>query len=229
MTKKGYTLAWARARTRRAALRRATSRRPATGIRLGRCRCLSAYIASSAQVSRAWTVAAGLRPARGADAEGDGIRQVAFAGFEPAAHAVEQVAAILSRQIGQQHAEFVTAGPTGDVVLAQVRDQELAHVLQHAVPDRVPVAVVGGLEVVQVEHHHRESPAEPGSLRTAQLLVQALLEKAPVPQGGEGIAVCHRTVDLQARELALERGVLAASNSRKLRWSCSRVVRPRRE
>ena len=93
-------------------------------------------------------------------------------------------------------------------MVAQVGDQELADVLEHGVADGVPVPIVGRLEVVEVQDHHREPSGEAGPLRAAQLFVEPLLEVAPVPDPGQRVPVGHRPVDLQPAELTLEGGVL---------------------
>ena len=81
-------------------------------------------------------------------------------------------------------------------MVAKVRGQERPDVLEHGVAGGVAVAIVRLLEAVEVEHHHREPPLGSGPLRSAELLVEALLEETTVPEPGERIPVGHRTVDV---------------------------------
>jgi hypothetical protein len=66
-------------------------------------------------------------------------------------------------------------------------DQQLRDFAQHGVADRVRVAVVDPLEVVDVEQRDRERPLV--ARRARELVGEALVEQAPVAEAGQAVLV----------------------------------------
>ena len=112
-------------------------------------------------------------------------------------------------KIRQQHGELVTAGPARNVVRAQVIGQECADPLEQTVAHLVTVGVVDLLEVVDVDHQHRELAARARALRAADLFLETLFEVAAVPEPGQRVAIRHGAVRLQTRDLFPQHSVLA--------------------
>ena len=172
-------------------------------------RRLSTYIASSAvamSASAAVPSSGQLAvPRLSADRDvAPGVRRLKLI-----AQTADDAAAILRREIRQQHGELVTAGAARNVVRAQVIGQEDADPLEQAVAHLVSVGVVDLFEVVDVDDQHRELAARARALRAADLFLEALLEVAAVPEPGQRVAVRHRAVRLQTRDLLSQDSVLA--------------------
>jgi hypothetical protein len=92
------------------------------------------------------------------------------------------------------HAELLASETADDVAAAHHRAHRLGELAQHLVADAVAVDVVDALEVVDVEHQHRDRVVRPA--RAGQLGAQALVDVAVVVEAGE--PVCLRLV-LEAR------------------------------
>jgi hypothetical protein len=82
--------------------------------------------------------------------------------------------------------ELLAAQPRQRVGIAGALAQDLRHRLQHRVADVVAVAVVDALEVVDVHDDDRELLRVAAA--THQLLVEHLVELAPVVQPGQALA-----------------------------------------
>ena len=76
------------------------------------------------------------------------------------------------------HAELLATEPADDVVRADAGAQRLGQRAQHLVADAVAVHVVDPLEVVDVEHEHRDRAVRPA--RDLQRVQQPLVEAAVV-------------------------------------------------
>ena len=88
--------------------------------------------------------------------------------------------------VRQDHGELLAAVARRHVhVLTQLRSQDRADGAQDAVTRGVPVGVVHALEVVEVEHDHREREAV--ARRAQRLGAQPLKEMAVVVQAGEAV------------------------------------------
>jgi hypothetical protein len=72
---------------------------------------------------------------------------------------VRQALGPLGRAAIQQHGEFVAAQPPHRVALAHALAQDAGHRLQHGVAGQVALAVVDGLEMVQVDDQQGGRPA----------------------------------------------------------------------
>lgn len=99
----------------------------------------------------------------------------------------------------QQHHELLAAVAEQPVVAAQAARAERRQAAQHAVPGQVPVAVVDGLEVVDVEHHEGHG----GALAAGEGVcrAQAVTQRPPVAGAGERVV---RGGPLQGSALLLE-------------------------
>ena len=102
---------------------------------------------------------------------------------QPAAE-VERVA----RVAGRHHdAELLAAEAADDVRAAQRAAEKIGEVAKHLVAGPVAVDVVDPLEVVDVEHQHRDGVPRPA--RAGQLGAQALMKVAVVVEAGEGVGL----------------------------------------
>jgi hypothetical protein len=125
-----------------------------------------------------------------------------------------------------EHPELLAAG-AGDVVdAAPDLPQHAADLAQHRVAGRVAEAVVDVLEVVDVDRQH--SVALPITAQTLGLVVQPLLDRAPVQETGEAVVLAavaqhHDEPDQHERE---QRAVheQAADHQREDRRGIGRVV-----
>ena len=91
-----------------------------------------------------------------------------------------------SRSRPREHYRELLAAPArGDVDLAHALAERLRELDQDAVADRVAVAVVDGLEAVEVGQRERDRPAE--ALGAPQLAREHLLAVAPVREAGEHV------------------------------------------
>ena len=91
----------------------------------------------------------------------------------------------------QDHHEFVPTKPAHRVARSQATAEALGDGHQQLVPHGMAMAVIDGLEVVQVEVAHRQVGAVvPGTL---QFLAQALTQQGAIGQAGERILVGQLT------------------------------------
>ena len=72
---------------------------------------------------------------------------------------------LVRRRLGKQDRELLAAEPGRDVVVAQLRAEDLGDSLQHRVAGKVAVAVVDVAEQVEVGHDQRHRPLEPRRAR----------------------------------------------------------------
>src|SRR3989304_582110 len=75
--------------------------------------------------------------------------------------------------------EFIPAVPADGIVGAHRLPQPLAGLSQNSIADRMPVLVIDGLEVIQVQHGQADRVAAP--VRPRQFLAQELQDHASVP------------------------------------------------
>ena len=92
---------------------------------------------------------------------------------------------ICSRRGVQHHAELVAAIASGVAGIAQPGADGVGHRTQHLVADRMAVPVVGGLEVVDVEHRQRDRLT--GREGAVHLVLQHRHQVAPVVQPSERV------------------------------------------
>ena len=85
------------------------------------------------------------------------------------------------------HPELLAAEPADDVRATQRRAQQLGEIGQHLVARAVAVDVVDALEVVDVEHQHRDAVA--GAVGARQLGAQPLVEVAVVVEAGQRVGL----------------------------------------
>ena len=88
---------------------------------------------------------------------------------------------------GEDHRELLAAEPADDVGAAHGLRQLARERTEHLVAGAVPVHVVDALEVVDVEHQHRDGVVNAAG--TAQLGAQALVEVAMVVEAGERVCL----------------------------------------
>ena len=93
--------------------------------------------------------------------------------------------------VGKDQRELLAADAIGRLGAERLA-QDLGHLLENAVADRVPVAVVDALEVVEVDDRERDGAA--GRRGERERLAQVGLERAVVPERGQGVGLCvtHR-------------------------------------
>ena len=94
-------------------------------------------------------------------------------------------AAPSTRRLGEYDDELLAAVAREGVDLADLLLHPMGQLAQHRVAARVAVRVVDLLEVVEVEHQHRERPVEPGG--PLDLARQAHREVAEVPEAGQPV------------------------------------------
>ena len=112
---------------------------------------------------------------------------VAAEGPQLVAQARDQLGALGRAQLAQDDDELVAPDAAADVVFAQPRLQKAAGALDGLVAGGVALLVVDPLEVIDSSTSSENRRQAPG--RQADLLAQALLEVAPVPQAGERVPV----------------------------------------
>ena len=69
--------------------------------------------------------------------------------------------------LGKRRGEFLASHAAEDVALSHAAAEPLGHDAQHAVADRMAVPIVDQLEIVGIDHHHRQRPVvaqRPGKL-----------------------------------------------------------------
>jgi hypothetical protein len=84
-----------------------------------------------------------------------------------------------------QHEELLAAEAAEGVDLAQLGLERRRGVLQRAVAGRMAVAIVDGLEVVEVEHEHGERLS--GAPAALHLAKQRLFHRPAVEQAGQAV------------------------------------------
>jgi hypothetical protein len=65
---------------------------------------------------------------------------------------------LLAVGVGAQHHELLAPKTTEHIAAAQALTDALAQFLQHPVTDRMPVLIVDPLEVIDIQHDHRQCP-----------------------------------------------------------------------
>ena len=100
----------------------------------------------------------------------------------------------------QDHRELVAAQPRDGVVGAGGSAQPLGNGLQHEVARLVAVAIVDGLEAIEVAEQHREARA--GRLRGDERVAQPIDELCPVGEPGQRVGEGERG-EPRLRALAL--------------------------
>ena len=116
---------------------------------------------------------------------------------------------LLRRRLRQQDRELLAAEARRDVVVAQLRAEDLGDALQDGVAGEVAVGVVDVAQQVEVGHHQRERPVE--ALGARQLLVQREREVPCVEEAG--LRVDARLL-LQLRARSASGGSAAAARRR---------------
>ena len=106
-------------------------------------------------------------------------------GGDVAAEALRHLDAALLERVGEDHGELVAAEAGHQVDLAQLGAELPRQLQQHPVADAMPVALVDGPEIVQVEHHQHEGVAE--TVGPLALVGQAVLEDPVAGDAGEGV------------------------------------------
>ena len=104
---------------------------------------------------------------------------------EPLAHALGDRPGGVERGPGHQGEELLAADPAEAVDLAQDFAQQRRDVLQGLIAGGVAEPIVDRLEVVEIEHQHRERLA--GAAAALDLSLQRLVDRAPVEQSGEAV------------------------------------------
>ena len=111
----------------------------------------------------------------------------------------------------QQHHKLIPAQPGSRVVGTRQARQALRHAHQHLVAAAMALAVVHGLEAIQVDEGHRPRPAlAPGA---QELLLQHRLQLAAVEHAGQGVAVVSPDPFVRAAAIELPRGLRVNSIS----------------
>ena len=155
--------------------------------------------------------------ARYADRHAEGDRQATSEGNAGAVDGCAQpfggVDGELLVGFGQQHGEFLAPQAAEDVHVAEGGVAQVGDGLEHDVAHLVAVAVVDLLEVVDVEHEHREGAAV--AVGAAELLLGALHEMAAVIHAGEVVDVCL-AAEFFFEELALGDVGVGAAHARGL-------------
>ena len=107
---------------------------------------------------------------------------------------------------GQEEQELLPAPAAGEVGVADGRAEYGREAAENVVSDRMTVAVVHGLEVVEVGEHEREGGVEP--LRTGDLRAERVVAVASVREPGEAVDEGLTLDDaMQARVLESDRGM----------------------
>ena len=89
-------------------------------------------------------------------------------------------------QFGHDHGELLAAVATGDVLAAHLGLDQPAHLGEQRVTGRMAVGVVEALEMVHVEHQHRQR--QPAALAALQFAGEVLLEIPAIEQARQRIA-----------------------------------------
>ena len=127
----------------------------------------------------------------GAETEADGETELHAAGAQehPAgdvlAKPLRHLQAALLVGMGQDHGELVASKTSHQIDFAQVGPQSAREFEQDPVSRAVTVAVVDGLEVVQVEHEQHERVAE--TVGPVALMGQAILKDPVAGDAGERV------------------------------------------
>ncbi len=79
-----------------------------------------------------------------------------------AADPLRDLERLLGRGLGQKERELLAAEACGDVVVAELRPEDLGHAPEHRVAGQMAVVVVDVAEQVEVGHHHRHRTLEAG-------------------------------------------------------------------
>lgn len=87
---------------------------------------------------------------------------------------------------GHQPGELLSADAGVELAFAGVRGQQLGEQDEYAVSGRVAVAIVGGLEVVKVDHDQAELTVIAAGASSFD--AQALVKHATIGDPGQGIA-----------------------------------------
>ena len=85
----------------------------------------------------------------------------------------------------EQVQEFVTAMPADRVVVPYTFRQARRNFFQNTVASGMPMGVIDGFEVVQVDEHHSQTPSLSAGLR--QTMLQPVIEQDPVGQTSQRI------------------------------------------
>src|SRR4029078_5559573 len=97
---------------------------------------------------------------------------------------------VVSTGLGQQQHEFFAAVATNEIELTQLRTKNGGDLAKHFIAQQVSELVVEALEVVDVEHDHRELLGVAAG--AFQFLGQLRLKKAAIECAGESIDVGKR-------------------------------------
>ena len=117
------------------------------------------------------------------------------------ADALRDLERLLRARLREEDAELFAAEARRDVVVAQVRAEDLGDALQHRVPGEMAVRVVDVAQEVEVGHDQRQRPVE--ALGAHDLLVQGQPEVARVEEAGLRVDACLG-LELRDRERAVD-------------------------
>lgn len=133
--------------------------------------------------------------------------------------ALRQTHGFIEIQVRGNHQKFLPAHAPGVLIGTQLLTQDVGEALQGVIPGRVTMGIVQGLEVIEIQHHHREG-ARPLAHRCGQPLDtvhhpapreqpgQRILERQALELRGQAFALAH-LVGQCAVELFQVRGLLA--------------------
>ena len=130
-------------------------------------------------------------------------RQLDGGRLEPGADPLGQLERAGKVGLGQDQRELLAAIASREVDVPDPRTEDLADGPQNGVARRVAVAVVDGLEVVQVQEHERERVAD--AVGAAPLERELLVEGAPVREAGQAVDGRLRGDPAEVAEYAQDR------------------------
>jgi hypothetical protein len=108
-----------------------------------------------------------------------------FQGRETFAYVVDHADRGLDRRVHQDDGEFLAAVTADHVGAAQALLEQAGQIPDHPVAGGVSMAVVHLLEVVDIDHPHRQHLVQ--ALRPRHLGAEAFLEAGVVEQAGEAV------------------------------------------
>ncbi len=119
---------------------------------------------------------------------------------EPPHDLVGDMGRVLGTRLRQHQQEFVAPGTGHGVRRAHLGNQPPRHLAQQEIAHRMPQGIIDVLEVVQIQHHHRQPRLV--ALRLLNGRSQTILQQAAIGQMGQGIGI-GQLRDVFFRALAL--------------------------
>ena len=181
-----------------------------THVPATRTRLRPAFLAANSARSAAASTSAGSAPSSGNDATPSEIVSLPLGCVLPNSNGnsatcaqIRSATSFAARlaDVEQDDRELLAAVARDDVVGAPAVLQDLRHAAQRVVAGQVAVAVVVALEVIDVDHQHRQR--QPGAVAALHLQRQPLAEVAVVVEAGEAVG------DRQLGEARVQRLELA--------------------